>query len=149
MDLYEELKALIAGLDRDHVDYAIIGGIAVAIWGAPRFTQDIDLLVLREDLERAKATARSCGFVLEALPMDFRDGTELHRLSKMAASEHLLVDLMLADRHLLAPWQSRRRIAFDGGSISVVSRESLIAMKIGAGRQQDLLDVEKLKDLDR
>jgi hypothetical protein len=31
----------------------------------------------------------------------------------------------------------------------VISRDSLIAMKVAAGRQQDLLDVEKLRDLDR
>jgi Nucleotidyl transferase AbiEii toxin, Type IV TA system len=149
VDLHDELLSLVTALDSGGVDYALIGGMAVAVWGAPRFTQDIDLLIQRADLERAKAIARQCGFTLESFPMDFTDGTELHRMSKMHAGQHLMVDLMLVARHLQAAWDSRRRIPFDGGELSVISRDSLIAMKIAAGRQQDLLDVEKLKDLDR
>jgi hypothetical protein len=44
MDLYDELRSLVAALDRQHVDYAICGGIALALHGYPRFTKDIDLL---------------------------------------------------------------------------------------------------------
>ena len=149
MDLHDELIALVAALDREKAEYALIGGLAVAIWGAPRFTQDIDLLVLRDQLDRAKTAARSCGFVLESFPMGFKDGTELHRMSKLAAGEHLLVDFMLVNGQLQAAWDSRRGVPFEGGTLSVISRESLMAMKVAAGRQQDLLDVEKLKDLDR
>jgi hypothetical protein len=149
VDLNEELLALLGALDRDAVDYALIGGLAVAVWGAPRFTQDIDLLVLRPDVDRAKAAARQCGFTLESFPMEFKDGTELQRVSKLAAGEHLMVDFMIVSPSLQPMWDSRRRIPFEGGALSVVSRESLIAMKTAAGRQQDLLDVEKLKDLDR
>jgi hypothetical protein len=149
VDLHDELTELLAGFDRDAVDYALIGGLAVAVWGAPRFTQDIDLLVRREDLARAKATARQCGFLLESSPIDFQDGTELHRVSKTSGNEHLMVDFMLVAPHLQSAWDSRRRLPFDGGSLSVISRDSLIAMKVAAGRPQDLLDVQKLKDLDR
>jgi hypothetical protein len=149
VDLNDELVALLASLDREGVDYALIGGLAVAVWGAPRFTQDIDLLVLPADVERAKAAARLCGFTLESLPMDFKDGTELRRVSKLAGSEHLMVDFMLVSEQLQPAWDSRKRIPFEGGVLSVISRDSLIAMKIAAGRQQDLLDVENLKDLDR
>jgi hypothetical protein len=118
VDLGQELVALLASLDREAVDYALIGGLAVAVWGAPRFTQDIDLLVLPPDVERAKAAARTCGFALESLPMDFKDGTELHRVSKVAAGEHLMVDFMLVGKHLQSAWESRRRIPFEGGVLS-------------------------------
>ncbi len=50
MDLHDELVSLVGALDAAGVDYALIGGLAVAVWGVPRFTQDIDLLVRREDL---------------------------------------------------------------------------------------------------
>ena len=149
MDLHDELTALVTGLDGEGVEYALIGGLAVAVWGAPRFTQDIDLLVRREDLVRAKAAARRCGFVLESFPMDFKDGTELHRVSKMVGAEHLMVDFMLVGSHLQSAWDSRRRVPFEGGALSVVARDQLIAMKVAAGRQQDLLDVQKLQEIDR
>jgi hypothetical protein len=149
VDLNDELVSLVAAFDASGVDYALIGGLAVAVWGAPRFTQDIDLLIQPADLDRAKAAARQCGFALESLPMDFSDGTELHRVSKMQGAEHLMVDLMVVAVHLQSAWDSRRRIAFGERQLSVISRDSLIAMKVAAGRQQDLLDVQKLRDLDR
>ena len=68
-DLYEEFKTLISSLDEHCVDYALCGGLAMAVWGAPRATVDIDLLILTEALEEAKAVARGLGFTIEALPM--------------------------------------------------------------------------------
>jgi hypothetical protein len=74
MDLFRELLTIVRALDQGHVDYALVGGLAVAVWGAPRATKDVDLLILPEDLDRAKAALRPAGYVLEALPMTFRDG---------------------------------------------------------------------------
>ena len=61
LDLYEELKAIVAALDENGIDYALCGGLAMAVWGAPRATVDIDLLILAERLEETKAIARSLG----------------------------------------------------------------------------------------
>jgi len=41
MDLYEELFALTKALDAGRLSYALCGGLAVAIHGAPRFTKDV------------------------------------------------------------------------------------------------------------
>ena len=44
------------------VDFAICGGIAVTIHGAPRFTRDIDLLIRAEDESRAVGAVASPSF---------------------------------------------------------------------------------------
>ncbi|SMB21833.1 conserved protein of unknown function [Sterolibacterium denitrificans] len=41
----EDLKALIASLNRQHVDYLLIGGYALFVHGYHRATMDIDVLV--------------------------------------------------------------------------------------------------------
>jgi hypothetical protein len=46
-------------------------------------------------------------------------------------------------------WQTRRSIAFEGGTLHVVSREGLITMKLAAGRPQDVADVKRLSELER
>ena len=51
--------SLVAELDADGVDYALAGGLAVAVWGAPRATKDIDLLVRPDQVVAAKAAAAS------------------------------------------------------------------------------------------
>jgi hypothetical protein len=58
-----------AALENAGIAYAVIGGNAVAAWvgrvdqSAVRFTQDVDLLILRSDLEATKAALEPAGFL--------------------------------------------------------------------------------------
>ncbi len=45
-NIYTSLKSLHDCLVSNNIDYAIIGGLAVAFWGVPRLTRDIDVKVL-------------------------------------------------------------------------------------------------------
>jgi len=148
--LFEELGNVLGALDDAHVDYVLIGALAVAVWGAPRATKDIDLLVRREDLTRAMAAVRAIGFTLEALPLEFKDGTELQRVNKVDAAGGLMtVDFMLVDDGLAAVWAGRTRLPFGTREVVVASRDSLIAMKGRAARPQDIMDIQNLKNIDR
>jgi hypothetical protein len=150
MTLFEELRALVTALDAAGVEYALAGGLAVAVWGAPRATKDIDLLVQPDALAPAMAAARERGFTLEALPFEFKDGMQLHRVNKVDATGNLLtVDFMLVDKNLAPAWAGRVRLPFAGGDIVVIGRDALIAMKALAGRPQDIADIQSLKEGDR
>lgn len=147
LDLYEELVALVAAFDAGGVAYALCGGMAVAVYGAPRFTKDIDVLVQPADAPRAKAIAKALGFVAESLPMRFKATGEIHRVIKFGeAGEILLLDLLLAAEELAAVWASREPRSLGEHTLWVVSRAGLISMKLAAGRPQDLLDVQKLSE---
>jgi hypothetical protein len=52
VSLYDELKALVAALNEEGVPYALCGGLAMAVHGFVRATEDIDLLVRPSDVER-------------------------------------------------------------------------------------------------
>lgn len=149
MQLHDELLALTAAFAEDRIDYALVGGLAVAVWGAPRATKDIDLLVLPEDVERAKVTAGRCGFILPAEPMEFRDGMVLHRVSKVRGTALLMLDLLLVSAALRPHWERRQQRLLGAHALWVIGREGLIAMKIAAGRPQDQADVVRLHELDR
>ncbi len=150
MTLIEELAAVIGALEQANVEYALVGGLAVAVWGVARATKDIDLLVEKGDAQRALEAARGCGFTLEAFPMEFEDGMEMRRLSKIDGDGGLLsVDFLLVGPAQRPTWDGRQRVPFQSGSISVASRDGLIAMKLAAGRTQDLADVQRLRETDR
>ena len=70
-DLYEEFKSIVSALEEHGIDYAVCGGLAMAVHGLPRATVDIDLLILAERLEDAKSVVRSLGYTIEAQPMTF------------------------------------------------------------------------------
>lgn len=62
------LLRVTAALEKAGVAYAVVGGNAVAAWvgrvdlSAVRFTQDVDLLIRRSDLEATKAALEPVGF---------------------------------------------------------------------------------------
>ena len=56
MDLYEEFRRIVEALNGRRVRYALVGGLAVAIYAGPRATEDVDLLVAVDDLESTIAT---------------------------------------------------------------------------------------------
>jgi hypothetical protein len=149
IDIEAEFRGIVQALEGASLDYAVVGGFAVAIWGAPRATTDIDLLVRAEDVPAVLAVARSRGFDLEALPMTFRDGMELRRVTRIAHGEALTLDLLLVNPNLVSVFDSRQRIATEAGPVTVVSRAALIQMKAAAGRPQDLGDIERLREMDR
>ena len=65
----DRLLRATAAMENAGIAYAVIGGNAVAAWvgqvdqSAVRFTQDVDLLILRSDLDATKAALQAAGFI--------------------------------------------------------------------------------------
>ncbi len=149
MVLIDELLRTTRALHAAGIEYALVGGLAVAVWGAPRATKDIDLLLRSTDLDRAVDVAKGEGFDIVALRVVFRDGMELQRVTRARAGELLTLDFLVVNENLEPVWASRRRLEVGTGELWVISREALIQMKALAGRPQDLADIERLRELDR
>ncbi len=148
MDIHGELRALVALLDESGVEYALCGGLALAVHGLPRATLDIDLLVPPESLEKAKALASGLGYDLESGPMRLAGGAvEIHRVLKADPGdrETLTIDLLPVTAALAEVWAGREAVEWAGGRLAVVSREGLIAMKSLRKSGQDLDDIERLR----
>jgi hypothetical protein len=62
LDLYHEFELLISALNERRIEYAVCGGLAMAVHGAPRATIDIDLLIAAERLQAVEAEARELGY---------------------------------------------------------------------------------------
>jgi hypothetical protein len=152
MNLVDELYAITAALTAAGIRYAVCGGVAVTLHGATRSTKDIDLLISPVDVQRTLDVVRPLGYVFAALPMTFDEGTErerhVQRVSKIEGSEHLLLDLLLADAAFEGALDDRVEVQLPSGPMAVVSRAVLVRMKRLAGRAQDLADLEKLEEHD-
>ncbi len=148
MNLVDELFSIARALHGAKITYAVCGGIAVTIHGATRTTQDIDILLLRADLSRALDVVRPLGYLYAAVPMTFDTGTAqercVQRVTKLEGEHHLVLDLILAEAALSAALDDRVELDLPEGTLTVVSREALLAMKRLAGRAQDQADIEKL-----
>lgn len=151
LDLYEELVGLVDALDARGVDYALCGGLAMAVWAFPRATVDIDILVHPDALPDAELVAESVGYSIRARPMVFADGAiRIHRISKIDpdGGDVLMLDMMLVTGAIDDVWRSRVRVEWEHGAISVVSREGLVKLKTFRGSRIDEDDIERLREIE-
>jgi hypothetical protein len=150
IDLAIEFEAVISALAKNGIEYAVCGGLAMAIHGLPRATVDIDLLIRPEDEERVYAAVGPLGFRTHATPMHFDQGKmEIRRVTKFdQAGDTLMLDLLLVTSAFENVWRDRMRVESEFGVISVVSREGLIALKSGRMSGTDQDDIKRLRDED-
>jgi hypothetical protein len=149
VNLVSELHTVAAALVRAGIRHAICGGVAVTIHGATRSTKDIDILIAPADVEKALDVVRAIGYRFAALPLVFDEGTarerHVQRVSKIEGGEHLVLDFLLEQNAFAGLLANPVEVVLPEGSLWVVPREVLLAMKRMAGRHQDLADLEKLE----
>lgn len=149
LDLVDELRKLVAGLDEHKIDYALCGGMAMGVHGRARATIDIDLLILSDSLDEVLAIAKSLDYNIRGKDLSFADGAiEIRRVSKIDPEdgELLSLDFLLVTPAILAVWKSRLEAEWEGGKLSVVSASGLVALKQLRGSDQDLVDIKALAD---
>jgi len=146
--LIEELSQLISALEESEIEYAVCGGLAMAVHGFARATLDIDVLIRPESLEQAYEVGKENGYDIRGLDISFKErAVEIRRVSKIDdEGEVLSLDLLLVTPHVEDVWATKEIVDFVGGQLTVVSREGLIKMKTLAGRPQDLADIDRLQN---
>jgi hypothetical protein len=152
LDIYDEFRNLVAVLEEHEIDYAICGGMAMAVHERPRMTIDIDILIQAESLDRVIAIATELGYKIRGRDMSFANGAvEIRRISKIdpESGDLLSLDLLLVTPQLRSAWESRVESEWEGGTFSVVSRAGLIALKQLRMSGQDLDDIKALEEGER
>ncbi len=129
-----------AALEAGKVDYAVIGGNAVAAWvatvdkAAVRNTQDVDILIRRTDLPAAKAALEAAGFVHRRAA-----GLDLF-LDDANVSPRNAVHLAFADE-IVKPGEPAAnpgvKESTDFGSLRVINLDALVRIKLTAFRDKD------------
>jgi predicted nucleotidyltransferase len=143
LSLESELRQLVQRFNEAKIEYALCGGMAVALHGYPRFTKDIDFLVPSESLNRAIEVAATAGFLDDSGRIPFPD-SDVYRILKIEGSEYRILDLLVPKSLDTLAWTQRLWFDWDGLPICSVSREGLIEMKLAAGRDIDRIDIKQL-----
>ena len=80
----DEFTKLIESAEKEGLDYAVCGAVALAIQGFPRATMDIDLLIQEQSLEKALKIAADRGYDVRGLDISFKDPIlEIRTVSKI------------------------------------------------------------------
>jgi hypothetical protein len=141
------LDRAVAALEGAGIPYAVAGGNAVAAWvsrvdeAAVRNTQDVDLLLRRDDLERTKIVLSAAGFVfrhVKSVDM-FLDGAG----AKARDAIHIIYACEKVSPNYIAASPDVSDVD-TSGPFHVVDIEPLVQMKLTSYRLKDrvhLLDM--------
>jgi predicted nucleotidyltransferase len=141
--LPEDFKDFIRFLNKNDVCYLLVGGWATGLYGHPRATKDIDILVALDDENMRKLKGALSDFGAQSLDLTpFMEEGSVYRMGRSP----IQIDIINhADGIDVRDCFSRRKvIRVDDVEIMVISREDLIINKKASGRLQDLADVESL-----
>jgi hypothetical protein len=148
-----DISSLLGRLSNAHVDFVVIGGVAVIAHGYERNTKDLDicyspdpdnLAALGQVLVDLGARLRNIDEDIPFVP-DARTlrGMQILTLDTRLGGLDLLVDPDGSPGYA-ALKANAERISFDNREILIASIEDLVAMKRAANRPQDQTDIEAL-----
>jgi len=144
------LDRAVAALESAGIDYAVAGGNAVAAWvsrvdeAAVRTTQDVDILLRRDDWERAKLALTTAGFVyrhVKSVDMFLDDPN---------AKPRDAVHVLFAGEKVRAEYSSPSPDVMEAdsqGPFRVVDLEPLVRMKLTSYRLKDRVHILDMIDV--
>ncbi len=145
---FEKLLVLLA---ERGVQFVVVGGIAVALQGYVRLTEDVDLLIEDSaeniDLFLAVLSGYGEGFAAELTRADFDDNEGAIRI--VEETEQCQIDLFtrMSGRRYADVIADADTLVLRGFSIRYASKVSLIAWKERSVREKDKLDAMALRRL--
>ena len=154
MDFKNVLNFLVSEFSKKDIDFALVGGLAVSVYTQPRMTQDIDLMILLSDFNKAKNILEKAGYNLEYLSKDI--ATFISKAALMGR-----IDFQLAHRKYAVSMIKRAENfeLFLNLKVKILSPEDIIGLKVQAYNNdphryhkdmadiQELLKSERCKDL--
>jgi hypothetical protein len=150
------IERVVKALTKNKIPYAIVGGVAVALHGAPRGTIDLDIVISHKlhFFKSVEKCLKDLGFI-PRLPVtaseifNFKD-EYISRRNLVAWSFYNptnpleVIDIVLThDLSLLKTVNKKMGLS----TLKVLAVDDLIKMKKQSGRPQDLEDVRVLKEL--
>jgi len=140
------LTDIVKKLNELGIDYAVIGAVALNQYGYRRFTEDIDLLMTGDGLDK---------FREQLIGLGYRPAFEGARKQFRSTSENVRIEIVTAGefpgdgrpKPVKFPNPSEAATEIDG--VRIVTLEKLVELKLASGmtaphRLRDLADVQEL-----
>jgi hypothetical protein len=150
MPVNPDFRDLFAALNGAGAEYLLVGGYALAIHAAPRFTKDLDVWVnpTRENAPRVLTALKAFGAPLGELTetdlmtpgVVFQMGLPPNRIDLLTSIDGVAFS---------EAWPARITTEYGREQLPVIGRAQLIANKRASGRPQDLVDADVVEKAGR
>jgi predicted nucleotidyltransferase len=150
--LPDDFRDMLIALADEGVNFAVVGGHAVAFYGHPRATKDLDVLVQanEQNAERTYRALLAFGAPIQAFDINANDFATYEGVLQIGVPP-LRIDLLtsISGVSTTKALEDCETFTLEGRTIKVIGLNALIANKRAAGREQDLADVAILERLQR
>ena len=156
---YEELFKALA---KSNIRYLVCGGLAVNIYGIPRMTADIDLIIdfEKSNIQKLKVLLDGLNYH-SAIPVSLIDLSDKSKREQLAKEKNMMAfsfynsmsNFMSVDVLIDTPfsfdelWQKKEKRNLEDYEVYLASVEDMIRLKIYANRAQDQEDIILLSKL--
>lgn len=145
MDIQSDFKDLLALFNKYQIKYLIVGGYALAFYGAPRMTGDIDLYI-EPAIENAQKIIRALTeFGFHNLEIEVDDLTQPEQVIQLGVPP-VRVDILtsLSGVSWEEAFTSKEEGNYGGLKVFYIGKHSFLANKKAVGRKKDEADIEAL-----
>ncbi|MDG4551846.1 MAG: hypothetical protein P9F19_04795 [Candidatus Contendobacter sp.] len=143
----QDFKEFLELLNKNQVEYLIVGGYAVAMHGYPRYTGDLDIWINANRETAAKMLQVLDEFGFGSLGLRQEDFMESGNVIQMGYPPFRIDILTGADGVDFAQCHRNRVIVeHDGMLIPILDIQDLRTNKAATGRPKDLDDLQNLND---
>jgi predicted nucleotidyltransferase len=147
--LTKDFKEFAELLNSNGVEYLIVGGYALAAYGHPRYTGDLDFWIGCDPGNATRVLKALEQFGFGSLGIAQTDLTTPERVIQLGFPPHRIDLLTSIDGVDFGPAYARKAIVdVDGVRLDFISLEDFKRNKRATGRHQDLADLESLGDTD-
>ena len=146
-EFQKDFEDFISLCNKYELEYLVIGGFAVSVHGYPRATKDLDLCINKTEANAKKILSilKDFGFGSLNFKMeDFLKEGVIVQLGYEPIRIDILNDLNGIDFNFA--FENKRVVNMNGVPTNFIGYNELLIHKERAGRDQDLLDVKKLKE---
>ena len=148
--LNQDFKEFLQLLNANEVKYVVIGGYALAAYGCPRYTKDIDVWIERDNSNALKLIEALKQFGFASLGVTVDDLVTPEYIVQLGYPPSRIDLITDADGVSFAEcYASKVQLEIEGVTVNFIDRKSLIKNKKASARTQDIADVEALEKLEQ
>jgi len=143
--LPQDFKELLELLNSKRIEYLVIGGYAVALYGYPRATADMDIWIAisKENAKKTVEALKEFGFDTPALKEEiFLKKKKNIRMGNSPLRIEFLTSIDGVEFNKC--YKSKKIVKIDAIKINFISLKDLKKNKKASGRIQDLADLKNL-----
>jgi len=148
MKVSKDFEEFFELLNKNDVQYLVVGGYAYAIHVEPRFTKDLDIFIKRDKDNIGKILHTLHEFGFGSLDISENDFLEPDRIIQLG-NPPLRIDILtsISGVEFDEAWSSKIRGRYGSQTVYFIGKNEFRKNKKMSGRKSDLEDLDKLDSL--